>query len=132
MLVTLGGGATACTWLLPPHLLRFRADFPGISLRLRQSSTRQVLTAVAAGEVDIGVVTGGHPLPPGVVAEPWQSDKLVVIQRPTSEPRDGRDRNPPWAPLRRQLSLAHRGADRRDPASRHLLGRLQTLDLPMR
>jgi len=108
--VRLAAGATACTWLLPPTLARFRAEYPGISLQLRQSSTRDILQALASGAIDLGIVTGldeptgDHTigalpaamarLPRGVVRLPWRADTLVVV----APPSDGKPpvRDAPW------------------------------------
>ncbi len=81
--VTIGGGATACTWLLPRTLARFRAEYPGISLRLHEASTHELLPALAAGDVDLGVVTSGTSLPRGVSGTRWRSDALIVVSAPS-------------------------------------------------
>ena len=69
--------------MLPRTLARFRADYPGISLRLREASTHELLPALAAGDVDLGVVTSGSALPHGVTSTPWRSDALIVVTAPS-------------------------------------------------
>src|SRR5262245_19940711 len=49
--VRLGGGATVCTYYLPPILANFRAQAPGIMLRLREATTAEVMAALDAGEL---------------------------------------------------------------------------------
>lgn len=78
--VTVGAGATACTYLLPPLLARFRRRYPGIRLRLREAFTEQVMSDLDAGEIDIGIVTG-----PGDDA--WCDDELIVVASPELDPQ---------------------------------------------
>ncbi len=93
--VVLGGGATACTWLLPTPLAHFRAEFPGVSVSLREASTDESLRAVAAAEVALAVVTVGPPPPRGVVVEPLCTDTLTVVAA-AATPDDA-----PWIALGR-------------------------------
>lgn len=55
--VRLGGGATACTYLLPPLLAKFRKRRPAIGLVLREDTTAELEAAVAAGELDLAIIT---------------------------------------------------------------------------
>ncbi len=57
--VRLGGGATACTYLLPPLLAKFRKRRPAIGLVLREDTTAELEAAVAAGELDLAIITLG-------------------------------------------------------------------------
>jgi DNA-binding transcriptional LysR family regulator len=70
--VRLGGGATVCTFYLPPVLAAFRRDHPGLVLKLREGTTAAVQAAVAAGEVDLGLISD----PTG---EPWLDDEMIVV-----------------------------------------------------
>lgn len=79
--VRLGAGATACTYLLPPVLARFREKYPGVRFLLREATTTQVLDALARGELDLGVVT--HP-----GGERWRTDELILVAAPTLVLRD--------------------------------------------
>lgn len=74
--VRLGAGATACTYLLPPVLAKFRERYPGVRFLLREATTTDVLDALARGELDLGVVT--HP-----AGEPWRKDELILVAAPT-------------------------------------------------
>ncbi len=73
--VRLGAGATACTYLLPPVLARFRKMHPGVRFLLRETTPGELAEALAAGTLDLGIVTS----PEG---EPWRDDPLVLIAAP--------------------------------------------------
>lgn len=75
----LGGGATACTYLLPPVIARFQAAYPRVTFRLREMFTPDVQRAVEAGEIDLGIAQ--RPPAPGR-GEPWRSDPLVLVAAP--------------------------------------------------
>jgi DNA-binding transcriptional LysR family regulator len=78
--VRLGAGATACTYLLPPALARFRRVHPGIRFLLRETTTDEALDALANGELDVAIATvdeGG---------EPWRDDPLVLVASPEMDP----------------------------------------------
>ena len=73
--VRLGAGATACTYLLPPTLAAFRAEHPGVRFLLREATPDEVLAALHAGDLDLGVITSEH-------GEPWYEDRLVLVAAP--------------------------------------------------
>lgn len=73
--VRLGGGATACTFWLPPLLARFRKAHPGVTVRLREVFSSRVAEEVAAGRLDLGV---GSPASQ-VESEPFRDDGLVLV-----------------------------------------------------
>ncbi len=73
--VRLGAGATYCTYVLPPILLAFRDRHPGLTLRLRESTTEDLIRQVEAGDLDLAVV-------PSDLGEPWRSDRLVLVGAP--------------------------------------------------
>lgn len=74
--VRLGGGATACTYLLPPALARFREDHPGIRLSLREGFPEALRAALDDGQLDLIVVTGDD-------GEDWVEDALILVAAPT-------------------------------------------------
>jgi DNA-binding transcriptional LysR family regulator len=76
--LTVGASTTPGTYLLPAALGRFHHTHPAATLRLRIGDSRDVERWVAAGETDLGVI-GDAPLEPGLLAEPWVEDELVVI-----------------------------------------------------
>lgn len=79
--VRLAAGATACTYLLPEVLARYRAAHPDIRFLLRESTTDEALDALHAGDIDIAVVSGAD-------GEPWFVDELIVVASPEFRARD--------------------------------------------
>lgn len=87
--VRLGGGATACTYLLPPLLAKFRKRRPAIGLVLREGTTAELEAAVAAGELDLAVVTLGKRQRFDERHQRFgrhTDDELIVVAAPGSEP----------------------------------------------
>ena len=76
--LTIGASTTPGTYLLPAALGRFHAAHPGIALSLEISDTREIERSVAVGQLELGVI-GEAPLVPGLAAEPWVKDELVLI-----------------------------------------------------
>src|SRR2546422_1522818 len=76
--LTIGASTTPGTYLLPAPLGRFHAAYPGISLSLEISDTREIERSVAVGQLELGVI-GEAPLVSGLAAEPWVKDELVLI-----------------------------------------------------
>lgn len=93
--VRIGGGATACTWLLPPILTAFHERWPALDLRLREMFTPEVLAAVEQGELDLGITTDA---PEGPGTEPWGSDPLLLVAAPELAARLPAGRLPPGTP----------------------------------
>lgn len=90
--VRIGGGATAIVHLLPALIGTFQHAHPGISFYLREGATAPITAAVAAGELDLGIVT----LPceqPGLLVEPWLEDRVHFVARPDA-PLVGRQLSP--------------------------------------
>ncbi len=96
--LSVGGGATATTYLLPGLLARFHAQHPGLQLFVREQGSRGVQEAVRSGELDLGLVTvpalvsrgaDGAALQ-GLAVEPWVQDELRLVV-PSSHPLHGRD-----------------------------------------
>ena len=78
--VRLGAGATACTYLLPPVLAKFRAAHPGVRFLLRAAAPPDVLDALERGELDLGVTTSR-------TGERWLDDPLVLVGAPGASVR---------------------------------------------
>ncbi|MCB9677440.1 MAG: LysR family transcriptional regulator [Alphaproteobacteria bacterium] len=107
--VSVGAGATACTYLLPEVLAGFQHDHPTVRYRLRELGTPHVEAAVLAGDLDLGIATrleGERPPPEaaGLTVEVWRDDPLVLVQAPDEH----RERPPfltfvPGSPLRTLL-----------------------------
>ena len=83
--LAIGGGATSTTCLLPRIIGRFHAEHPGIRFTIREATSRTIVEAVIAGELDLGLVT--LPLPTTtagarVDVTPWLTDELVLLVPP--------------------------------------------------
>lgn len=76
--VHLGAGATICTYLLPPYLTRFRAMYPGITIRLREGTAAELDDALAEGAIDMALIASRE-------GELWQRDELILVGPPGSE-----------------------------------------------
>ncbi|HYT72657.1 MAG TPA: LysR family transcriptional regulator [Gemmatimonadales bacterium] len=76
--LTVGASTTPGTYLLPSALGAFHAAYPALTLSLRIGDTREIERRVAMGEIELGVI-GEAPLVPGLAAELWVQDELVLI-----------------------------------------------------
>lgn len=76
--LVVGASTTPGTYLLPTALGRFHVAYPGIGLSLRIGDTREIERCVVAGQAELGVI-GEAPLLPGLTAQPWMQDELVLI-----------------------------------------------------
>ncbi len=93
--LTIGGGATATTYLLPRLLGRFHADNPGIRFFVREQSSQQSVEDVLSGELDLGIVTlpiklasGSSTASSKLEVEPWVEDELRLIVPPNHPASD--------------------------------------------
>jgi DNA-binding transcriptional LysR family regulator len=73
--VRIGGGQTACTYLLPPLLSAFRRKHPKVSLRLRELPEEHAVDAFEAGELDL-VVAGDRR------GELFRDEEVVLVAAP--------------------------------------------------
>jgi len=82
--VSIGAGATSCTYLLPEQLAAFQAEHPAVRYRLREVGTPEVVEAVRAGELDLGIATRlpGDSERWGLPEEFWRDDPMVLVQAP--------------------------------------------------
>ncbi len=55
--IRIGGGQTACTYLLPPLFAQFRKKFPKVTLRLRELPEDLAVAAFEAGELDLVITS---------------------------------------------------------------------------
>jgi DNA-binding transcriptional LysR family regulator len=95
--LSVGGGATATTYLMPPLLSAFHERFPGVRLYVRDAGSRAVMDAVLAGELDLGVITVADEPPARLSVQPWVQDEMVLIV-PPGHPLEGRQ-SFSWAEL---------------------------------
>ena len=87
--VRLGGGATACTYLLPPLLARFRRKRPAIGLVLREGNSAELEAAVEDGSLDLAVITVGKRQRFDELHQRFgrfTDDELIVVAAPSAEP----------------------------------------------
>ena len=89
--LTVGGGATATTYLLPRVLGEFHTAYPNIQLFVREQGSSGVLEAVVRGELELGIITLPGSLDLGSLTglegpevgslhlEPWVTDELRLI-----------------------------------------------------
>lgn len=92
--VRVGGGATACTYILPPILAQFRRRRPGIRLSLREGYTDELERAIDDGSLDLAVITVDRHRPAGGPTARLRDhvdDELIVVAAPGVDPRTS-----PW------------------------------------
>ena len=116
--LTIGASTTPGTYLLPAALGRFHAAHPGIALSLQITDTREIESWVSAGQVELGVI-GEAPLVPGLAAEPWVQDELVLIV-PRGHPFARRRAVRPRAIVGEPYIVREEGSSTRGVAERYL------------
>lgn len=94
--VRIAAGATACTYLLPQVLAAFHAQYPAITLRVRETWTPRINDAVRDGEVDLGITQGAPEALPG---RAWLKDRLAVVAAPSLASRLPKGQIPSGTPL---------------------------------
>ncbi|AWV90660.1 LysR family transcriptional regulator [Bradymonas sediminis] len=87
--LSIGGGATATTYLLPSILGRFHAKYPGIRFFVREQPSKVVIEQVLEGQLDLGVVTlpihlssTGSDVSTHLEVEEWVQDEMRLIVPP--------------------------------------------------
>jgi LysR family cyn operon transcriptional activator len=82
--IRVGGGATATTYLLPRVVSTVRRAHPGLRFYVREAGSGAVASAVASGELDLGIVT--LPVEASreeeLIAIPLVEDELRLITPP--------------------------------------------------
>jgi DNA-binding transcriptional LysR family regulator len=73
---------TIASYWLPPRLMEFHNNFPGIELNLTIGNTRTVADAVISGEADLGLVEGELD-EPALAASIVARDELVLVVGPS-------------------------------------------------
>lgn len=100
---------TVASYWLPPLLMRFHAEYPGIELEFTIGNTRSVAQAVNAGTADIGFVEGSVD-DPALSVTRVADDALLVVTAPGHPFADGR-------PLTALQLVEETGWIRREPGS---------------
>lgn len=107
--LSIGAGATATTYLLPPLLRAYNVAHPGIRIHVREQGSAAVADAVRDGTLDLGIVTLPVADTRGLTLTPWQEDELRLIVPPTHPLADQRTFQ--WKALQHQpLVLFEAGA----------------------
>jgi DNA-binding transcriptional LysR family regulator len=112
--LVIGASSTVGEQLLPLHLGRFHAAYPGVALEVRIGNTGEITAAVVARELDFAFV-GRPPDNDELVAGPVFADNVVAFVAPG----DPLLRQAPLAPAAlsgRQYVLRERGSATRDLA----------------
>ncbi|HXE41030.1 MAG TPA: LysR substrate-binding domain-containing protein [Azonexus sp.] len=86
--VTVFANTNAINCFLPEDLGDFLREHPRIRLSLEEQPSPAIIQAVAAGQVDIGVVAAGPGLA-GLQTQPYRRDRLVLVV-PAGHPLAGR------------------------------------------
>ena len=79
--LVIGASSTVGEQLLPAHLGRFHAAYPGVALEVRIGNTGEITAAVLARDLDFAFV-GSPPETDDLVAEPIFTDRLVAFVAP--------------------------------------------------
>ncbi|NUP10647.1 MAG: LysR family transcriptional regulator [Polyangiaceae bacterium] len=77
--VRIGGGSTACTYLLPPILSVFRRKNPKVAIYLREMPELQVVDTFEAGGLDLAVVTGA-------AGESFRDEDVILVAPKGADP----------------------------------------------
>jgi len=78
----IGTGTTILTFFLPAILERFRREYPGVDVRVVTSTADEIIHAVQAGKLDVGVVFSPQDMPTGEVAptcELLYKEEVVLV-----------------------------------------------------
>ncbi len=87
-------GVTSTAKYIVPHMLaRFQAQYPGISIHLRDGNREEIFHAIGRGEVDLAVM-GRPPENPDLAAAAFATHPSVIVAAP-AHPLAGYDRLPP-------------------------------------
>jgi len=78
--VRVGGGATVTSYLLPPCIADFQAAHPGIRFYVKEAGSREIAADVAAGDLELGVVTLPVPSRDLDISE-LVVDEIVLVAR---------------------------------------------------
>lgn len=98
--VRLGAGATACTYLLPKTLARYRKRYPGVRISMLEGYRARMEDNLRAGVIDLAIVTGDGD-------ELWRRDELIVVASPKIDARRAGFVTFPHGSATRELLVKH-------------------------
>ena len=75
---------TIANYWLPPRLMTFAGQYPGISVNLTVGNTAQVAAAVLSGAAELGFIEGELD-EPALHQTPILTDRLIAVTAPTAE-----------------------------------------------
>jgi DNA-binding transcriptional LysR family regulator len=78
----IGANGTACQFLLPPTLREFRESFPGYTIKIEQCSSRQAITMLLEGKLDLALLTEPTEHSPNIEFHQIGEDDLQFIVNP--------------------------------------------------
>lgn len=85
-IIELQASQTIANYWLPPRLMRFRAEHPGIEIRLQLGNTTTVTEAVISGAAELGFIEGTIDAP-ALASQRVASDRLMIVVS-TRQPTD--------------------------------------------
>lgn len=106
--VTLFANTNATNCFLPQDLADFLQQHPEVRVGLEEQPSPAIIRAVAAGQVDLGIVAAEGPVA-GVDTRPYHRDRLVLVV-PAGHPLAGRARSGFAAVLREPFVCLHAGS----------------------
>lgn len=75
---SISAGGTVSAWILPQIIKRILAEYPGLSLSVREGDAQETKEALLRGDADLGILTG--PVnEPGLVEMEFLSDRIVPV-----------------------------------------------------
>lgn len=86
--VRLAGTTVAISTFLPTALGEFLADHPDVDLQLEEHNSRDIVEAVRAGDVELGIFDGNVAVGE-LISLPFRTDRLVMLV-PIGHPLAGR------------------------------------------
>ena len=81
---------TQARYVLPPVILQFTKEFPGVRLVLHQANPQDIAFMLKSGATDLGIATDAFASNKEIVAFPYYTWQHIVVV-PPGHPLDGRE-----------------------------------------
>lgn len=81
---------TQARYVLPPVIVEFKRQFPGVRLVLRQANPRDIATLVRSGASDLGIATDPFANERDILSFPYFTWQHIVVV-PSGHPLDGKE-----------------------------------------